>query len=265
MSAIELNARPSANFAAKLKETAELLEQAAQDYARTDASAPTRITLACSLGAEDMVLVHLMDALQLDIGIFVLETGQLHAETLALLERLKARSRSPVEVFTPAPASVLQFVSQNGKDAMVQSIPLRKACCDIRKMEPLTRALAGKAAWITGLRREQSGARAEVPLIDRSDPLRVKFNPLSHWTWGDVWHFIGMKKIDYNPLHDQFYPSIGCAPCTRAVSAGEDFRAGRWWWEDDAAKECGLHVGPNNAALQSNPLLTKDQSKKAPG
>ncbi len=263
MSAINLNARPSANFAAKLKETAELLEAAAQDFAPTHAATPPRITLACSLGAEDMVLVHLIHELQLDIGIFVLETGQLHPETLALLDRLKARSRTPVEVFTPVHASVLQFVSHNGTDAMYQSITLRKACCDIRKMEPLSRALAGKDAWITGLRREQSGARADVPLIDRSDPRRVKFNPLSHWTWGDVWHFIAMQKIDYNPLHDQFYPSIGCAPCTRAVSAGEDFRAGRWWWEDEAAKECGLHIGQISNALSSSLSQIKDQPEKA--
>jgi phosphoadenosine phosphosulfate reductase len=125
---------------------------------------------------------------------------------------------------------------------MFKSIALRKACCAIRKMEPLSRALAGKDAWITGLRREQSGARAEVPLTDRSDVVIVKLNPLADWTWGDVWFYIAENQVDYNPLHDQFYPSIGCAPCTRAVSAGEDFRAGRWWWEEEAAKECGLHV-----------------------
>ena len=123
-----------------------------------------------------------------------------------------------------------------------KSIALRKGCCHIRKMEPLARALAGKDAWITGLRREQSGARADVPLIDRSDTTRVKINPLANWTWGDVWHFIALNKIDYNPLHDQFFPSIGCAPCTRAISMGEDFRAGRWWWLQSDSKECGLHV-----------------------
>lgn len=234
MSAIDLNARASATFAQKLAETQAVLTQAAQDYGQ-------RITLACSLGAEDMVLVHLVNTLQLPIGIFVLETGQLHPETLALLERLKSSSRAPVEVFTPVNESVVQFVSREGKEAMYQSIALRKACCQIRKMEPLGRALAGKDAWITGLRREQSGARAEVPLIDRSEP-RVKLNPLADWTWGDVWHYIADNQVDYNPLHDQFYPSIGCAPCTRAISLGEDFRAGRWWWEDEAAKECGLHV-----------------------
>jgi phosphoadenosine phosphosulfate reductase len=242
MNAIELNARASATFAQKLAETQALLQQAASDYAPTAPGAESRITLACSLGAEDMVLAHLINTLQLNIGIFVLETGQLHAETLALLDRLKANSLAPVGVFTPAAESVVQFVEREGKDAMYQSVALRKACCQIRKMEPLGRALVGKAAWIAGLRREQSDARAEVPLIDTSDAARVKLNPLANWTWGDVWFYIAQNKVDYNPLHDQFYPSIGCAPCTRAISLGEDFRAGRWWWESEDAKECGLHV-----------------------
>ena len=166
----------------------------------------------------------------------------LHDETLALLERTQASSRAAVEVYRPVQESVIQFVAREGKEAMYRSIALRKACCGIRKMEPLERALAGQKAWITGLRREQSNARAEVPLVDTSDAKRVKFNPLANWTWGDVWHYIASNAVDYNPLHDQFYPSIGCAACTRAISLGEDFRAGRWWWEDEAAKECGLHV-----------------------
>ncbi|MCF8160367.1 MAG: phosphoadenylyl-sulfate reductase [Polaromonas sp.] len=238
MSAIDLNARASNNFVQKLAETQALLQQAGRDHA-------PRITLACSLGAEDMVLAHLVNSLQLDIGIFVLETGQLHAETLALLARLQATSRAPVQVFAPVQEAAIEFVQREGKDAMFTSIALRKACCAIRKMEPLSRALAGKSAWITGLRREQSGARAEVPSTDRSDPAIVKLSPLADWTWGDVWHYIAENRVDYNPLHDQFYPSIGCAPCTRAISLGEDFRAGRWWWEEEAAKECGLHVKAN--------------------
>jgi phosphoadenosine phosphosulfate reductase len=245
MSAIDLNARASSTYAAKLQETSAVLQQAARDYAATAPFGAPRVSLACSLGAEDMVLAHLINQLQLRIDIFVLETGQLHAESLALLARLKASSRASVQVFQPVTDAVVQFVAREGKDAMYRSIALRKACCQIRKMEPLSRALTGKAAWITGLRREQSGARAEVPLMDTSDAARVKFNPLSHWTWGDVWHFIAENKVDYNPLHDQFFPSIGCAPCTRAISLGEDFRAGRWWWEDEAAKECGLHVKAN--------------------
>lgn len=245
MSAIDLNARASTDFDAKLAETIAVLQQAAQDYAPLNAGDAPRVTQASSLGAEDVVVTHLINALQLNIGIFVLETGQLHAETLALLARLQATSRTPIEVFTPVNEAVVEFVAREGNEAMYKSIALRKGCCQIRKMEPLARALAGKAAWITGLRREQSGARAEVPLIDSSDAARVKINPLANWTWGDVWHFIGLNKLDYNPLHDQFFPSIGCAPCTRAISLGEDFRAGRWWWEDEAAKECGLHVTPS--------------------
>ena len=246
MSAIELNANPSQTFDAKLAETVALLQQAALDYAPAAAGGAARITQASSLGAEDVVVSHLINALQLNIGIFVLETGQLHAQTLALLDRLKTSSRAPVEVFTPVQESVVQFVAKEGSEAMFKSIELRKACCHIRKMEPLARALNGKDAWITGLRREQSGARAEVPLVDTTD-VRTKLNPLANWTWGDVWHFIALNKIDYNPLHDEFFPSIGCAPCTRAISLGEDFRAGRWWWEDEAAKECGLHVAASSA------------------
>lgn len=234
MGAIDLHARPSADYQAKLEETQRLLLRAASEFAP--------LKQASSLGAEDVVITHLVNSLELDIPVFVLETGMLHAETLALLERIRASSRAPVEVYHPVQESVVQFVAREGKEAMYRSIELRKACCHIRKMEPLERALAGQKAWITGLRREQSNARAEVPLVDTSDAKRVKFNPLANWTWGDVWHYIGSNGVDYNPLHDQFYPSIGCAPCTRAISLGEDFRAGRWWWEDEAAKECGLHV-----------------------
>nr|WP_205964473.1 phosphoadenylyl-sulfate reductase [Ramlibacter agri] len=228
-------ARPSKDFEAKLAETQQLLVRAASEYAGS-------LKQASSLGAEDVVVTHLINSLALDIPVFVLETGALHAETLALLERTQAGSRAPVEVYRPVQESVVHFVGKEGSDAMYRSIELRKACCHIRKMEPLERALAGQKAWITGLRREQSNARAEVPLADTSDARRVKFNPLANWTWGDVWHYISANNVDYNPLHDDFYPSIGCAPCTRAIAVGEDFRAGRWWWEDEKAKECGLHV-----------------------
>ncbi|WP_427912371.1 phosphoadenylyl-sulfate reductase [Ramlibacter sp. MMS24-I3-19] len=236
MGAIDLHARASADFERKLADTQQLLIRAAAEF--------SPLTQANSLGAEDMVITHLINALVLDIPVFVLETGMLHAETLQLLDRLKATSRAPVRVFEPVDESVVQFVGREGKDAMYRSIELRKACCHIRKVEPLQRALEGHKAWITGLRREQSAARAEVPLIDRTEA-RTKFNPLAEWTWGDVWHYIASNGMDYHPLHDQFYPSIGCAPCTRAISLGEDFRAGRWWWEDENAKECGLHVKTN--------------------
>jgi phosphoadenosine phosphosulfate reductase len=233
MSAIDLHARASGEFEAKLAETRALLVRAAQEWAP--------VTQASSLGAEDVVITHLINALALDIPVFVLDTGALHPQTLALLDRLRASSRAPVQVYQPVQESVVRFVEREGTDAMYRSVELRKACCHIRKVEPLQRALAGHKAWITGLRREQSNARADVPLVDTSEA-RTKFNPLANWTWGDVWHYIAQNQVDYHPLHDEFYPSIGCAPCTRAISLGEDFRAGRWWWEDEAAKECGLHV-----------------------
>jgi phosphoadenosine phosphosulfate reductase len=238
--AMALHAKPSRDYVIKLAEAQGVLAQAAAQYAGVDGGLAT-VTQASSLGAEDVVISHIINSLKLDSGIFVLETGRLHQETQVLLARFKASSRAAVTVYTPLQESVVQFVDREGKDAMYKSIALRKACCGIRKMEPLERALKGKDAWITGLRREQSGARAEVPLVDTSEP-RTKINPLANWTWGDVWHYIQTNTVEYNPLHDQFFPSIGCEPCTRAISLGEDFRSGRWWWEDENAKECGLHV-----------------------
>ena len=248
MSAIGLHAKASADFAAKLAATQDLLTQANNDYSNPDGE--SFVVQASSLGAEDMVISHLINTLGLKIGIFVLDTGQLHPETLTLLEAFKKSSQAPLSVYQPVQEQAMIFVQKNGPDAMYQSIGLRKACCQIRKIEPLERALSGKKAWITGLRREQSATRAEVPMQDHSDQARLKFNPLSAWTWGDVWHYIKIHQLAYNPLHDAFYPSIGCAPCTRAISLGEDFRSGRWWWENETAKECGLHVSaPEKAAV----------------
>ena len=244
--ATQLHAKPSATFTAKLAETRGLLQQAAVQF---QANGQFTITQASSLGAEDVVITHLINQLGLGIPVFVLETGALHAETLELLAQTVQTSQAPVTIYKPQAEAVVQFVAREGADAMYKSIELRKACCGIRKMEPLARALAGKEAWITGLRREQSNARADVPLTDESEKAstgRTKLNPLANWTWGDVWHYISLHNVAYNPLHDRFFPSIGCAPCTRAISLGEDFRAGRWWWEatleGGAAKECGLHV-----------------------
>jgi phosphoadenosine phosphosulfate reductase len=233
MGAIALYARPSDTFDARLRATQALLARAQADFGP--------LAQASSLGAEDVVITHLIGSLGLDIPVFVLDTGALHPQTLALLERTKAAARVALEVYRPVHESVVTFVEREGTEAMYRSIALRKACCHLRKLEPLERALAGRKAWITGLRREQSNARAEVPLVDTTAE-RTKLNPLADWTWGDVWHYIGAHGVDYNALHDEFYPSIGCEPCTRAIAVGEDFRAGRWWWEDEAAKECGLHV-----------------------
>jgi len=235
--ATELHAKASATFADKLAATQAQLKAAALEL--------HPLKQASSLGAEDVVITHIINSLQLDIPVFVLETGALHSDTLALLERLQAHSRAPVQVYRPQHEAVIAFVKQPGQQAIYESMANRKACCGIRKLEPLGRALQGQKAWITGLRREQSQARAEVSAqeadMTNGVPI-IKLNPLVDWTWGDVWHYIASNQVDYNPLHDQFFPSIGCAPCTRAISLGEDFRAGRWWWEDETAKECGLHV-----------------------
>ena len=239
MSAIDLYNAPSPTHADKVAHSIALLQRSA--------AAHPRLTQASSLGAEDMVVTHLMHLAGIQSGIFVLDTGKLHAETLALVAQIEARYTRSVQVYRPQNASVVKFVRQHGEEAMYQSVDLRKQCCDIRKMEPLARALAGQDGWITGLRREQSNARAEVADVVQETGAfgsRVKISPLVEWTWGDVWHFIAQHQLPYNALHDQFFPSIGCAPCTRAISVGEDFRAGRWWWEEEKAKECGLHVQP---------------------
>jgi phosphoadenosine phosphosulfate reductase len=235
--AISLHVNPSANYADKVVETLSLLKQAETEFSPA--------TQASSLGAEDVVITHLINHHALKMPVFVLETGALHRETLALLERTQAQSSVPIKVYRPDLEKVINFVKSHGQDAMYESLELRKACCQVRKLEPLAEALKGQRAWVTGLRREQSNNRADVPLIDRTEEVTkglIKLNPLANWTWGDVWHYISLNQVDYNPLHDQFFPSIGCAPCTRAISLGEEFRSGRWWWEDEAAKECGLHA-----------------------
>lgn len=249
MGAISLYAKPSATFAQKLDASKALLKSAAAQYAP--------ITQASSLGAEDMVITHLIAETGIASNIFMLDTRKLHAETLALVARIDERYSRKVDVYQPDAAVAARFAAENGEDAMYKSQELRKACCDFRKRVPLERALAGKKAWITGLRREQSTARAEVHDVelqtitaDGATTTRAKINPLADWTWGDVWHFISLNNVPYNPLHDEFFPSIGCAPCTRAVTLGEDFRSGRWWWERSDLKECGLHVEGSHAGAE---------------
>jgi len=258
MSAISLYAKPSPDFAQKLAHSLALIKTAALDY--------SPLTQASSLGCEDMVITHLMHEAGLDnasASIFVLNTGMLHAETLALVGRIEERYPFKVDVYHPDADAASAFVEENGAQAMYKSLALRKQCCHIRKMEPLERALAGKKGWLTGLRREQSAARAEVHDIEQQ-PERAKINPLVEWTQGDIWHYISANAIPYNPLHDQFFPSIGCAPCTRAVTLGEDFRSGRWWWENESAKECGLHVANDGTHEAQEPAAFEPLSSIIP-
>jgi len=241
MSAIDLYARHSTGFEERVAHAVAVLQSAATEHAG-------RIVQATSLGAEDMVITDLIARHGLPITVATLETGRLHAQTVALIPRIEQRYGLAVEVYKPAQESVVHFVNTHGEKAMYESLDLRKQCCAIRKLEPLARMLAGAGAWVTGLRREQSDTRAVVPFSEPDDKGRIKFNPLADWSWADVWHYIATHEVPYNPLHDEFMPSIGCEPCTRAIAVGEPFRAGRWWWEDEKAKECGLHVKDAPAA-----------------
>jgi phosphoadenosine phosphosulfate reductase len=197
---------------------------------------------ASSLGAEDMVLTDMIAKHRFGIDIFTLDTGRLHAETLRLLPEIASRYGREVRVVTPDPAAVDAYVERHGQDAFFGSVELRRRCCEIRKVEPLSHALAGKRAWISGMRRGQSSSRADIAVeeVDQSRGLK-KFNPLAEWSDADVWSYIRNFQVPFNPLHDKGYPSIGCAPCTRPVALGEDPRNGRWWWEQAGKKECGLH------------------------
>jgi phosphoadenosine phosphosulfate reductase len=198
---------------------------------------------ASSLAAEDMVLTDLILKAKLPIGIFSLQTGRLHPETLAMLERVKQHYGYDIASYHPQQEAVDAYVAQHGLNAFYDSVEMRKECCRIRKVEPLGRALQGKKAWITGQRRAQSATRAELH-VQEDDAAHgmAKFNPLADWSEQDVWDYIRANGVPYNALHDQGYPSIGCEPCTRAIEPGEDVRAGRWWWENPDSKECGLHL-----------------------
>jgi phosphoadenosine phosphosulfate reductase len=239
MSAITLYARASAQFDERVAHAVAVLQSAATEHAGA-------IVQATSLGAEDMVLTDLIARHQLPIAIGTLDTGMLHAQTLALIPRIEARYGLGLERHAPQAEAVVHFVRQHGEQPMHRSIQLRKACCELRKLQPLARMLCARSAWVTGLRREQSTNRGDVPFSERDSAGRTKLNPLADWSWNDVWHYIATYDVPYNELHDQFFPSIGCAPCTRAIAVGEDFRSGRWWWEEEKAKECGLHVAKNN-------------------
>lgn len=201
------------------------------------------MTFANSFSAEDMVLSDMILSEQLGIEIFSLDTGRLPVETYTLMAEVESAYHTKLNIYFPEHVAVEQYVKTKGINAFYESIDLRKACCHIRKVEPLQRALRGKQAWITGMRAEQATTRANLPVqeFDEGNKLE-KFNPLSDWTEEQVWAYIRLHEVPYNKLHDAFYPSIGCAPCTRAVAIGEDVRAGRWWWEDPTSKECGLHV-----------------------
>lgn len=231
----ELTEALKASVATKRSQVLNVLKEAATKF--------PAITFANSFGAEDMVLTDIIMREKLAIEIFSIDTGRLPAETYTLMAEAENTYSTKLKVYFPKHEVVEQYVQIKGINAFYESTDLRKACCHMRKVEPLQRALGSKQAWITGMRADQATTRANLPVqeFDEGNKLE-KFNPLSDWNEQEVWAYIRLHEVPYNKLHDAFFPSIGCAPCTRAVAMGEDVRAGRWWWEDPTSKECGLHV-----------------------
>ncbi len=205
-----------------------------------------RIALASSMGAEDQVLTEMIAKIDPKVRIFTLDTGRVFPETYELIEKTNARYKINIEVFFPERDQVEKMVAEKGINLFYESIENRRKCCHVRKIVPLKRALEGLDVWISGLRRSQSVTRTEIQMVewDEGNHL-IKINPLINWKEEEVWAYIKEKNIPYNTLHDRGFASIGCQPCTRAVSPGEDVRAGRWWWENPDHKECGLHVKQN--------------------
>jgi phosphoadenosine phosphosulfate reductase len=202
-----------------------------------------KIALASSFGAEDVVLIDMLCKLQGDPSIFTIDTGRLPQETYTLIDRIRDKYGVTVEVYFPRTEDVEAMVRNHGLNLFYKSLDLRVLCCNVRKVEPLKRALKNLEAWITGLRREQSPSRMGISKIelDQEHGGLIKVNPIANWSREQVWDYIVKNKVPYNELYDKGYASIGCAPCTRPVKSGEDERAGRWWWEKGSVKECGLH------------------------
>lgn len=201
------------------------------------------MTCANSYSIEDIALMHMIHQLRATAPIFSLDTGRLHEETYQVAEACRNQIQHPVEVYFPDTAATQNMVRAKGMYSFYESVDNRKECCNIRKVEPLRRALAGKKAWVVGLRREQSPTRQDLGYleIDHGNGGIYKLSPLLDWNVDDVWAYIKSHNLPYNKLHDMGFPSIGCSPCTRAIKEGEDIRAGRWWWENPDTKECGLH------------------------
>lgn len=218
------------------------------------------VRFTTSFGLEDQVITHAIMLNAPEIEIVTIDTGRLFPETHDVWAETEARYRRRIRAVAPDREQVEIFVAQNGINGFRDSIENRLACCGIRKGEPLRRALARASAWITGLRTEQSEHRRSTPLAELDDEhTLIKINPLADWTARDVARYIADNRIPYNALHDRGFPSIGCAPCTRAVRIGESERAGRWWWEEDQKKECGLHLRPVQNTNAATSIVTAEK------
>ncbi|PJZ71161.1 phosphoadenosine phosphosulfate reductase [Leptospira perolatii] len=213
-----------------------------ESLALIDKEFPGTAAFSTSFGLEDQVITHAIYSQNLGIRIFTLDTGRLFNETYELHKRTNGMYGKKIETYYPEREQVEKLVNEKGPDSFYDSVDNRKECCHIRKVVPLNRALKGVELWITGIRSEQSGERGSLPKVELDESRNIlKFHPILDWTWEETKAYIAANSIPYNPLHDKGFPSIGCSPCTRAISPGEDFRAGRWWWENESAKECGLH------------------------
>lgn len=200
------------------------------------------IVFSTSFGWEDQVISQMIFSENLPIDVFTLDTGRLFTETYYVWNRTLETYQKPIHTYFPDAQLLQEFVTEKGPNSFYESVENRKTCCGIRKVEPLNRALANKKVWITGIRADQSANREDMDWVEWDEAHQlVKVHPIFNWTLEDVKQYVSENHIPYNPLHDKGFPSIGCAPCTRAVAPGEDFRAGRWWWEDQSKKECGLH------------------------
>ncbi len=202
-----------------------------------------KATLSSSLGAEDQVLTDMILKIDKSSNIFTLDTGRLHPQTYDVMDETNLKYGIKLEVFFPKNEDVEKLYEKQGINGHFESIENRKRCCSIRKIEPLKRALKPFKVWITGLRAAQSITRVDIPVVEWDKNFEViKVNPLINWSEEDIWTYIKINSVPYNKLHDQGYPSIGCAPCTRPIEKTEDIRSGRWWWEKPEHKECGLHI-----------------------
>ena len=204
---------------------------------------PGQVTFSTSFSFEDQLITHEILSNKIPISVFTLDTGRLFAETYSVWSSTNERYQTKIKAYYPNATALEEFIQEKGPNSFYESVDNRKQCCHIRKVEPLKRALSGNTVWITGLRAEHSPERNDLEQVEW-DPGNniIKFHPLLHWTTEEVRKQISDQNIPYNPLHDKGFISIGCAPCTRAIRPGEDFRAGRWWWEESNKKECGLHV-----------------------
>jgi phosphoadenosine phosphosulfate reductase len=203
---------------------------------------PGQVCFSTSFSMEDQVILHHIARERLPVTVFTLDTGRIFSETYAVWTATREKYGIPIQAFIPDAQRLAEYINQKGPNGFYESVENRKACCFVRKVEPLKRALAGQKIWITGIRAEHSGDRSQLSLLEWDEGNQLnKYNPLLHWNQDEVKQYIAEHGVPYNILHDRGFVSIGCQPCTRAIRPGEEFRAGRWWWEDADKKECGLH------------------------